>query len=215
MSKTDGWVIINENMGLSNQPSLKSLKKLNTSKKIQDFLEKLPANFEKKGETCRSPVGVLKHREAHCLEGAILAAACLRLHGHRPLILDLAAHQRDLDHVVAPFKIHNHWGAISKGNHAVLRYREPVYKNIRELVMSYFHEYFLDDGRKTLRSYSNPVDLSRFDKKGWMTSETDVWYIERYLRKIRHKPILTKMMMRNLRPADPIEILAGKLTQWK
>ncbi|MDZ4244177.1 MAG: hypothetical protein U1C57_03675, partial [Candidatus Doudnabacteria bacterium] len=184
-------------------------------KRIQDFLEKIPANFEKKGETCRSPVGVLRHREAHCLEGAILAAACLKLCGHRPLILDLAAHKRDLDHVVAPFKINNHWGAISKSNHAVLRYREPIYKNIRELVISYFHEYFLDNGRKTLRSYSNPVDLSRFDKKGWMTAEKDVWYIERYLRKIPHQPILTKTMIKNLRRADPVEILAGKLTQWK
>lgn len=202
-------------MNLSNQVSLKILKNLDTPAKIQDFLEKLPANFEKNGETCRSPLGVLKHREAHCLEGAIFAAACLRLNGHKPLILDLKAHRRDLDHVIAPFKLKNHWGAISKTNHAVLRYREPAYQNIRELVMSYFHEYFLDNGQKTLQSHSEPIDLSRFDKKGWMTSDKNLWYIDRYLRQVPHKPILSATMAKNLRKTDPIEIRAGKLVQWK
>jgi len=194
---------------------LKLLQKLNTPAKIQDFLERLRANFEKNGETCRSPRMVLLKRSAHCLEAAIFAAACLRLMGHKPLILDLKAHRRDLDHVIAPFKINNRWGAISKSNHAVLRYREPIYQDIGELVMSYFHEYFLDTGEKTLRGYSRPVDLSRFDNQDWMTSEKDVWYIEKYLQKIPHQPILTKTMIKNLRKADPIEIRAGKLTLWK
>lgn len=110
----------------------------------------------------------------------MLAAAALRMHGHRPLVVDLKATEADDDHVIAVFRQHGSWGAISKTNHAVLRYREPVYASIRELVLSFFHEYFLKNGKKTLRSYSQPVDLSRFDRRGWMTSEEDVWYIPEY-----------------------------------
>ncbi len=198
-----------------NQQELSILKKLNTPKKIQDFINKLKINFEPNGDTCRSPRVVLKKREAHCVEGAILAAAALRIHGHKPLVVDLTANKKDFDHVVAVFKQHGFWGAISKTNHAVLRYREPVYKTIRELVMSYFHEYFTDKGEKTLRSYSMPVDLSRFDKLGWMTSEKEIWYIPDYLVEVPHKQILTKQQISNLRKADIIEIKAGKLVEWK
>src|SRR3989339_1344450 len=137
---------------------------------IQDWLNALPFNFEKNGETNYSPRSVIKNKTAHCLEGALLAATALRVHGQRPLILDLEASGKDQDHVVALFKHHDHWGAISKTNHAVLRYREPIYRSVRELVMSYFHEYFLQsDGRKTLRGWA-AVDLSRFDQLNWMTS---------------------------------------------
>lgn len=145
----------------------------------------------------------------------MFAAAVLRLQGRRPLIVDLLAEKDDADHVIAVFQEHGYWGAISKTNHAVLRYREPVYKNIRELVMSYFHEYFLDSGKKTLRAYSHPVDLSRFDACGWMTSEEDVWYVPEYLVDVRHYPILTPRQQRNLRPADDIEIAAGKIVEQK
>ena len=107
-------------------------------------------------------------------------------------MVDLTTVDRDYDHVLAVFKKNNKWGAITKTNHAVLRYRDPVYKSIRELVMSYFNEYFLDDGKKTLRSYTLPVNLSRFDKFGWMTSEEDVWYIPEYLAEEKHFSILTK-----------------------
>lgn len=198
-----------------NKTELKILRRLNTPAKIQDFLEKIPVNLEKNSETCYSPRLVLRYRKAHCLEGAMLAAAALRLHGHRPLVVDLKASRPDYHHAIAIFQIKDFWGAISKTNHAVLRYREPVYRDIRELVMSYFHEYFTNDGQKTLRSYSLPVDLSRFDKKGWMTSEKNVWYIDKYLNKVRHLPILTPAQIKNLRKADPIEIRAGKLTWWK
>lgn len=197
-----------------NKAELAIFKKLNTPKKIQDFLEKIPINFEEKGDTCYSPHLVLKHKKAHCLEGAIFAAAVLKFHGHRPLIVDLKAASPDDHHVVAVFKINNHWGAISKTNHAVLRYREPIYKTIRELIMSYFHEYFLDSGKKTLRSYSQPVDLSHFDKKGWMASKQELWYIDKYLDRVRHCPILTRKQISSLRQADPVEIRAGKLEQW-
>lgn len=188
---------------------------LNTPRKIQDFLNRLPINFERNGDTCHSPRLVLRQRNAHCMEGAMFAAAALRLRGHRPLVIDLTTVPGDFDHVVAVFKQHGCWGAISKTNHAVLRYREPVYRNIRELVMSYFHEYFLDDGRKTLRAYSMPIDLGRFDSIGWMTAERDVWEIPEYLASVPHRQILTKKQAAALRKADKIEIAAGKLVEWR
>lgn len=197
-----------------NKDELKLFKKLNSPAKIQDFLERIPINFEKGRQTCYSPRQVLKFHRAHCMEGAMLAAAVLYFHGHKPLVVDLRAHKRDCDHAVAVFKIGGKWGAISKTNHAVLRYREPIYDSVRELIMSYFHEYFLDNGKKTLRSYTMPVDLSKFDKQNWITSENELWYIDKYLNKVHHIPILTKKQIAKLRPADPIEIRAGKLTVW-
>jgi hypothetical protein len=187
------------------------LKSLNTPVKIQDFLNHIPAH---KKDTCFSPRMLLKKQKAHCMEGALFAAAALRFHGFPPLILDLAASKKDFDHVIAVFQIGGKWGAVSKTNHAVLRYREPVYASIRELVMSYFHEYFTDDGKKTLRSYSDPVDVSRFDKKGWMTSGEEVWYILDYLTEIPHHKILTRSHISRLRRADPIEIKAGKMLEF-
>lgn len=198
-----------------NKEELKILGRLNTPVKVQDFIDSLKINFEDDGETCMSPRQVLKSRKAHCIEGALLAAVALKLHGYKPLIVDLKTSHDDFDHVIAVFKKENRWGAITKTNHAVLRYREPVYRDIRELTMSFFHEYFLNsNGKKTLRSFSQPLDLSRFDKKGWMTSEENVWFIADYLDKIRHTNILTKKMIKGLRKADPIEIKAGKLVEY-
>src|SRR3989338_7819858 len=157
------------------------LKKLNTPHKIQDFLNNIPTNYEKKGETCLSPRSVLKLNTAHCMEGAMLAALALRVQGQKPLVVDLTASKEDLDHVITVFKKDGCWGAISKTNHAVLRYREPIYRSIRELVMSYVHEYVNDAGKKTLRSYSLPVNLKKFDHKNWMTSEKDVWFVPKHL----------------------------------
>lgn len=192
------------------------LKKLNSPAKIQDFLNKLRINFEESGESCMSPSMVLKTGKAHCMEGAMFAACVLRFHGYKPLVVDLESTKEDYDHVISVFKEKGYWGAIGKTNHAVLRYREPVYKSIRELVMSFFHEYFLNsDGKKTLRKYSLPVNLSIFDDKGWMTSEEDVWYIPEYLAKIKHYPILKRWRIKNLRKADDIEIKAGKLVEEK
>ncbi len=199
-----------------NKKEVEIFLKLNTPKKIQDFLNKIPVNYELHGETVLSPRMVLKENRAHCMEGAMFAAVALRFHGHKPLVVDLTSVKDDDDHVVTVFKHKGHWGAISKTNHAVLRYREPVYKTIRELVMSYFHEYFTNhNGKKTLRSYSMPVDLSRFDKKGWMTAEKDVEYIPDYLVEVSHKQILSRSQIALLRKADMIEIKAGKMVEWK
>ena len=194
-----------------NEKELKIIKKLTNPKKIQDFINELRINFEENGDSCMSPRRVLRERKAHCIEGALLAAAILRFHGHKPLIVDLEANNKDFDHVISVFRIEKCWGAISKTNHAVLRYREPIYKSIRELVMSYFHEYLLDNGKKTLRKYSLPVNLSIFDNKKWITSEEDVWFIPDYLTKVKHYNILNKSQIMGLRKADELEIKAGKL----
>jgi hypothetical protein len=200
--------------GLNNE-ELSVLKELNTPAKIQDFLNKIPINFEENGDTCMSPRMVLKQNKCHCLEGALLAALILRMNGEKPLIVDLTASREDFDHVIAVFRRNGKWGSISKTNHAVLRYREPVYESIRELIMSFFHEYFNDNGKKSLRSYSMPVDLSIFDEKGWIIAEEDVWYIPGYLSEIKHFPILNLKQIKNLKKADEIEIQAGKLLEWK
>lgn len=194
---------------------LKFLKSLSSPRRVQDFLDQVPANFCVDGDTMMSPRRVLRENRAHCMEGALLAACAFAFQGRRPLLLDLASARGDDDHVVALFQDGGRWGAVSKTNHAVLRYREPVYRTIGELAMSYFHEYFLDDGRKTLRSYSRPVDLSRFNRRGWMVDDKDLWYIVDALNAAQHVDILHPGQAHALRRADRIEIEAGKLTQWK
>lgn len=193
---------------------LRLLKSLNSPRKVQDYLDSISASDDQKVDTCLSPRRVMEERHAHCIEGAMLAALAFRVNGHPPLVLDLTSVAHDLDHVVALFKQHGCWGATSKTNHAVLRYREPVYRTIRELVLSYFHEYFDEAGFKTLRSYSAPVNLSRFDKRNWMINEKDNWFIADYLCEVKHIPLLTKSQIATLRPAHKIEIQAGKLIEW-
>ncbi|MFA6018105.1 MAG: transglutaminase-like domain-containing protein [Patescibacteria group bacterium] len=195
---------------------IKILRSLSTPAKIQDFVNTLRFRIVGKNETCHSPRIVLRNREAQCVEGAVFAAAALRFHGYKPLILDLVAANTDADHVIAIFKIDGAWGAISKTNHGVLRYREPIYKTVRELAMSYFHEYFLQSNRKkTLRSFSRPVDLSRFDAKYWETNEEPVWFIPEHLVSIAHTPILSRSQIARLRVADPIEATMADFTEWK
>ena len=197
-----------------NRGETKLFRRLKSPQKIQDFINSLPINFEKSGETCFSPRLVLRKKRAHCLEGAIFAAAVLWFNGQKPLILDLKAANSDDNHVVAVFKRGAYFGAISKTNHAVLRYREPIYKSVRELAMSYFHEYFLDSGKKTLRSYSALLDLGRFPNAEWITSEKNLWFIDNALEKTRHYPILNTRQIKSLRLADKLEIKAGKMRQW-
>lgn len=194
---------------------LKILKGLNTPQKIQDFLNKMRFNFEERGETNLSPMAVLEKKTCHCIEGAALAALAFRLKGYPPLLVDLRANRIDLDHVIAVFKKDGKWGAISKTNHAVLRYREPIYKSVRELAMSYFHEYTDSKGRKNLRSYSRPVNLKIFDKRNWMTTKEDVDYLPKYMDKVKHFPVLSRKQIRNLRIAEKIEIKAGNIIEWK
>lgn len=176
--------------------------------RIQEFLD--ATQYDVRGSGCRSPRRVLRERTAQCLDGALLAAAALRVQGQPALIMDLEA-EWDSDHVVALFHRHGHWGAIARSNFSGLRFREPVFRTLRELALSYFEQYFNLRRQKTLRRYSVAVDLSRFDSRGWMTSEDDLWYVGEHLVSIRHFDLLTPAMHRDLGPVDRRTFEAGKL----
>jgi hypothetical protein len=152
----------------------------------------------------------MRDRTAHCLEGALLAAAALRVHGHPPLIVDLSA-VRDQDHVLAVYRRTRHWGAVATSKYTGLRFREPVYRTLRELVMSYFEHYYNPEGEKTLRSYSRPVDLRRFDHIPWMTAEADLWEVASYLSEAPHVGVVTPAMVRGLQRVDRRLEAAGLL----
>src|SRR6059058_2944204 len=177
---------------------LRTLRALKTPAGIQKFLDELSYNLS---YTARSPKGVLYDRTASCLEGGIFAAAALRVLGFPPLIFDLEAEQ-DTDHVIAIFKVHGHWGAVAKSNFTGCRYREPVYRTLRELAMSYFNIYFNLRGERTLRRYSRPVNLARFDNRNWMTTEKRIWFIAEHLCDIPHIALLTPAMEKNLTRLD-------------
>ena len=186
------------------------LRRLSAPEKIQAYLNSLSANFEIGGQTSLSVRQVLHQRRAHCIEGAMLAACALWVHGEPPLLLDLRA-ERDYDHVVALFRRGGYWGAISKTNPPLLRWRDPVYRSLRELVMSYLHEYANKRGQKTLRSYAGPFDLRRLDPKIWVTNGKNCWKVGETLDELRHHPIITKKQARMLRLRDAIERKAGTL----
>ena len=196
-----------EDLGLS-KAEFAVLRRLGTPEKIQDFVSGLPANFEVGGQTCLSVRGVLRQRRAHCIEGAMLAACALWVHGEPPLLLDLRA-ERDYDHVVALFRRNGCWGAISKTNPALLRWRDPVYRSLRELAMSYLHEYANERNQKTLRSYAGPFDLRRFDAKDWVTNGKNCWKVGETLDALPHRPLLTRKQARTLRLRDAMERKAG------
>ena len=167
--------------------------------RIQRFLDAL--DYDVRGEGCRSPRRVLRERTVQCMDGALLGAAALRVQGHRPLIVDLEAVFDD-DHVLAVFRQDGRWGAVARSNYSGLRYREPLYRTIRDLALSYFENYFNLRRQKTLRRFSRPVDLSRFDKRNWMTAEDDLWDIPEYLVDVRHYPLITKSQVARLGTVD-------------
>jgi hypothetical protein len=176
------------------------LNQLSTPFKIQEFLDKSEYNST---EETRSPAYVLEHHRCHCLEGALFAAACLEYIGMPPLVMDLQAHDDD-DHVIAVFKIDGFWGAIAKSNFTTLRYREPVYRTLRELSMSYFDFYFNTNGDKSLRAYSLPHNLRRFDKINWRNTQKDLEDIGYYLDKVKHFPLVDKNQIKRLEKATPL-----------
>lgn len=189
--------------------------RLSSPIKIQDFLDTLPINFEKGGDTHYSPRMLLVKRKAHCIEAALFAASVLWFHEKKPLLLDLHAAPGDYDHVVALYKQDGYWGAISKSNHATIRWRDPVYKTVRELALSYYHEWFPEKtGVRTLRSYSQPVAMDSFGPQ-WVTSSEDLWWVDAVLNKARHFPIASLKNIRGSRKADPMEIRAGSITEWR
>jgi len=195
-------------------PGLRVLCALTTPRRIQDFLDTIPINREPEGETCSSPLVALRRGTAHCMEGALIAALALWMNGQPPLVMDLKATLKDVHHLVALFKVRGYWGAISKTNHAVLRYREPMFRDVRELAASYFHEYSLPDGRKSLRSYSAPFDLRRYPDD-WTITEEPLWELEWHIDQSRHMKLLNRRQIAGLRRADDIEIRAGKLEEWQ
>lgn len=193
------------------------LKSLSTPIKIQDYLDSTPFNFEKKGDTHMSPRRVLREHKAHCIEGALLAATALWIQGEPPVIMNLSAQlgKGDVDHVITLYKRSGYYGAISKTNHSVLRFRDPIYRTPRELVLSYFHEWFINETRqKTLECYSKPLDMRRFGT-GWITTEENLWNVADILSGLPHYYLVPKGHWRYVRKADDMELLAGTHIEWE
>jgi hypothetical protein len=188
------------------------LRRLDSPRKIQDFVFRLGQNFEERGETCYSVREVLHHRKAHCIEGAMLAACAFWVHGEPPLLLDMRA-VRDFDHVVALYRRQGRWGAISKTNGVFLRSRDPVYSSLRELAMSYFHEYANRREHKTLREYSLPYDLRRVDPQVWVTGK-GAWRVAEALDDVRHFRLMNGWHLREVTRRDPLERRAASLRQF-
>ena len=205
---------------MKSQTELQKLfQKLNTPGKIQDYLDTLPINFEEGGETYRSPRAVLRSGQAHCFEGACFAAAALHYNhrkGGRALLLDLKTRdlKKDADHVVALFRENGLWGAISKTNHPVLRFRDPIYHTVRELALSYFHEYFIESGQKTLISFSQPFNIIAKFGSGWIEGEGELDDIALALDKSKHYDFYPKGQRKFIRPASPFEVRATAVTEF-
>jgi len=190
-----------------NKAELNLFRKLDRPIRIQRWLNRIAYDPE---YATSSPRLVMRDKKANCFEGALFAAAALRELGHRPLLVDIRSWNDD-DHVIAVFRERGRWGAVAKSNFTVLRFREPVYRSIRELVISYFDVYFNAIGQKTMRSYSRPLDLTRFDRRGWTTTDEDLGYIGDSLDDAPHIRVLTPAMVRALNPADPDLVRAGLL----
>jgi len=184
---------------------LRTLHALKTPARIQKFLDELTYQY---ADTAGSPQRVLRERKGHCMEGALLAATALRLQGHPPLLMDLES-VRDDDHVLALYRENGLWGSIAKSNFAGLRFRAPVYRTLRELALSYVENYYNLRGERTLRAYSRPVNLKRFDKQHWMTSEEDVWFVAEVLVEARHYPLFPDKVARTLPRLDRRSFEAG------
>jgi len=184
---------------------LRSFRAMRTPAGVQRVLDEMPYHL---AGTAWSPRLVLRKQTAHCLEGAIFAAAALRVLGHPPLLMDLEAEQ-DTDHVVALFKVDGYWGSVAKSNFVGCRYREPIHRTLRELALSYFEIYFNLRRQRTLRRYSGPVNLARFDRLNWMTTEKAVWFIPDYLVDVHHTPLITARMARRLTSLDELSFKAG------
>ena len=190
------------------------LARLSTPQKIQEFLNAIPANHELGGETILSVREVLRQRRAHCIEGAFVAACALWVHGDPPLVMHMDCARSDYPHVVALFRRGGAWGAISKTNGAVLRFRDPVYRSLRELAMSYFHEYSDKHGRKTLRSHSAAFDLRRIDAALWVTRASACGEVNDRLAALRHYPLISVRQQQLLAPRDAFEREMAKVVEY-
>jgi hypothetical protein len=200
-------------LGLT-QAQFATLARLDTPQKVQAFVNRIPANHERGGETLLSAREVLRQRRAHCLEGAFVAACALWIHGRPPLVVHLDCDLSDYPHCIAVFRQGRFWGAISKTNGAVLRHRDPVYRTLRELALSYFHEYCDRKGRHTLRSYSGAFDMRRVDTDLWVTSTASCWDAHERLVGLRHYPLVSARQVARLSRRDPFESRVSKFLQY-
>jgi hypothetical protein len=190
------------------------LRALATPSRIQAFVDAIPINHEPDGETVHSVSAVLDHRRAHCIEGAFVAACALWIHGEPPLLMHLDTAGSDPPHVVALFRRGGHWGALSKCNHAQLRFRDPIYRSLRELALSFFHEYCDRQGRKTLRSYSSAFDLRRLAPGLWVTRDDACWEVHDRLAASPHHRLVSAAQVRSLRPQTVFERRATSAVQY-
>lgn len=185
------------------------LSNLTSPTKIQSFLDKIPYSPE---DTNRTPVQVMQDSMAHCLDGAIFAAAALREIGYPPLLIDIFPDPgRDDDHVLAIFKMNNHFGAIAKSNFTGLRYREPIHRTLRELVLTYFDDFFNLWGEKTLRTYTRILKLDQFDRLGWIWNPVGVATIEHRLLTMNRIPLIDSQIVKDISPVDEISYKAGMM----
>lgn len=190
------------------------LRRLSTPEKIQAWLNATPINHELDGETVLSVREVIRQRRAHCIEGAMFAACALWVNGDPPLVMHLDCHESDYPHVIALFRRGRAWGAVSKTNGAPLRYRDPIYRTLRELALSYFHEYSNKRGHKTLRSYTAPFDLRRIDPALWVTNPKSCWETHDRLAALRHYLLIDRRQERLLTRRDAFERVAAKLVEY-
>jgi hypothetical protein len=202
-----------EDLGLSPR-EFATLERLDTPPKIQAFLNAIPINHEIGGETVLSVQQVLRQRRAHCIEGAMVAAAALWVNGEKPLVMHLDCHESDFPHVITLFRRAGCWGAISKTNGAPLRYRDPIYRSLRELALSYFHEYSNKRGHKTLRSYSTSFDMRRLDPADWVTSVKNCWPTHDRITDLRHFALISRRQEKLLAKRDKFERHASKIVEY-
>jgi hypothetical protein len=190
-----------------NIEEIKFLKSFNDPWSIQVYLDSIDYN---PGHECRSPRWVIRKKSAHCFEGALFAAAALQFIGYKPLIVDMKAFNDD-DHVIAVFRENGYWGAVAKSNFTSLRFREPVYRSLRELIMSYFDFFFNIYGEKSLRSYSLPFDLTSFSYRNWAITDDDLEYIGNKIESLYHFPVVSENMIKKLNIASDSMLRAGML----
>jgi hypothetical protein len=184
------------------------LGRVRTPAQIQTFLDSIPYSAEPR---YRSPLTAIRDRRAHCFDGAVLGAALLERIGHPPLVLNMFPNERDDEHVIAPFRRHGAWGAVAQSNMVGLRYREPIHRTLRELMISYFEQYFNVVSEKTLRSYTRPISLAQFDRYEWMTDDRTMERIADRLEELRRTPLLTRQMVAGLAGVDRLAFRAGML----
>jgi hypothetical protein len=202
-----------EDLGLT-KAEFALLSRLDSPQKIQRFLFSLKQNFELDGDTCRPVRMVMRTRTAHCIEGAMLAACAFWVHGEPPLLFDMRAEQ-DYDHVVALYRRNGGWGALSKTNGIFLRGRDPIYRTLRELAISYFHEYCNRRNQKSLREYSLPFDLRRVDTRVWVTGEENAWSVSEALDELKHFKLMNGRQLKAVARRDPFECQASVLLQYR